>query len=151
MLLFSGRENYVTLISHRTVKTNDASAAAAAVDPPCLDNRDEGAMKGMWPYSYCPNSRHLHPMYHYHYRRRKNGDGDAMKITATMNSQAYHSPYLDDGNMDYAAAVEDHIVVVVPLSWTDVVVDTCNIPVVLQVVPAAVAVERDAVVVGMIH
>ena len=149
MLLFSGRENYVTLISHRTAKTNDASAAAA-VETPCLDNRDEGAMKGMWPYSYCPNSRHLlHPMYHY--RRRKNGDGDAMKITATMNSQAYHSPYLDDGNMDYAAAVEDHIVVVVPLSWTDVVVDTCNIPVVLQVVPAAVAVERDAVVVGMIH
>lgn len=150
MLLFSGRENYVTLISHRTVKTNDASAAAA-VEIPCLDNRDEGAMKGMWPYSYCPNSRHLlHPMYHY--RRRKNGDGDAMKITATMNSQAYHSPYLDDGNMDYAAAVEDHIVVVVPLSWTDVVVDTCNIPVVLQVVPAAVAaaVEHDAVV-GMIH
>ena len=142
----------MTLIYHRTVKTNDASAAAAAVETPCLDNMDEGAMKGMWPYSYCPNSRHLHPMYHYHYRRRKNGDGDAMKITATMNSQAYHSPYLDDGNMDYAAAVEVHIVVVVvPLSWTDVVVDTCNIPVVLQVVPAAVAVERDAVVVGMIH
>ena len=138
----------MTLISHRTAKTNDASAAAA-VETPCLDNRDEGAMKGMWPYSYCPNSRHLlHPMYHY---RRRNGDDDAMKITATMNSQAYHSPYLDDGNMDYAAAVEVHIVVVVPLSWTDVVVDTCNIPVVLQVVPAAVAVERDAVVVGMIH
>ena len=137
----------MTLIYHRTVKTNDASAAAA-VETPCLDNRVEGAMKGMWPYSYCPNSRHFHPMYRH---RRRNGDGDAMKITATMNSQAYHSPYLDDGNMDYAAAVEDHIVVVVPLSWTDVVVDTCNIPVVLQVVPAAAAVERDAVVVGMIH